>query len=457
MLKWLLGGREIQEPVEKSLVLCIGDEQPQNPYTELQVLKGHSDIVRFVAWIDDFRFVSAGDDGVVFVWNVQNGERLHELRGHSRPITAIAVFPLMYSSQPESHLLLTASSDKNIIMWDLDSGSQFHLLMEIPSSVKCLMIIERLDIWLSGGNEVCIWNKDAELLHKTMCFKDAGIIHSMIELPKNGIAAAVRKELVIFKLVAPSQESETWEIIEMRRLSNHEDDIRALIKVNDRTFASGSHVGELIIWDALEWTVQATESQFWNTAPQRDKQAEIKISKSPNQHEICINHLISDKENIFAAIGTGIYVYNLQTRTVIAYQQMAHDSRVLHIAKLANNQLVSCSEDGSVRLWELQELPPAEPVTSGLFSMLGIGRTNKQQSQMAKHKLECSVLKTLELIGDLIGHSGAVRMFLYFEDHGMVTCSTDHLIILWKDGERESRLRSKKLLQILEQDEQYEP
>uniref|UniRef100_A0A4W3GZ37 WD repeat domain 41 n=1 Tax=Callorhinchus milii TaxID=7868 RepID=A0A4W3GZ37_CALMI len=424
----------------KSLVLCIGDEQPQNPYTELQVLKGHSDIVRFVAWIDDFR--------LDFFSIYSNGERLHELRGHSRPITAIAVFPLMYSSQPESHLLLTASSDKNIIMWDLDSGSQFHLLMEIPSSVKCLMIIERLDIWLSGGNEVCIWNKDAELLHKTMCFKDADV-SSMIELPKNGIAAAVRKELVA--------KMHCCFIFYIGRRCNFAALIHRIFVLIDRTFASGSHVGELIIWDALEWTVQATESQFWNTAPQRDKQAEIKISKSPNQHEICINHLISDKENIFAAIGTGIYVYNLQTRTVIAYQQMAHDSRVLHIAKLANNQLVSCSEDGSVRLWELQELPPAEPVTSGLFSMLGIGRTNKQQSQMAKHKLECSVLKTLELIGDLIGHSGAVRMFLYFEDHGMVTCSTDHLIILWKDGERESRLRSKKLLQILEQDEQYEP
>ncbi|XP_067838780.1 WD repeat-containing protein 41 isoform X1 [Heptranchias perlo] len=455
MLRWLLGGREVQEPVEKSLVLCIGDEQPQNPYTELQVLKGHSDIVRFMAWIDDLRFASAGDDGVVVVWNVQTGERLHELRGHSRPITAIAVFPSVYRLQPESRHLLTASSDKTVIIWDLDTGSQFYMLTEFQSSVKCLMIIERLDVWLSGGDEVCIWNCHAELLCKTLRFKDADV-SSMIELPKNNIAAVIRKELIIFKLIPSSSESQTWEIIEMRRLSNHEDDIRALISINDNTFATGSHVGELIIWDALDWTVQASESQFWNAAPKSDKPAEIKISRTPYQHETCIHHLSSDRENVFAAIGTGIYVYNLQTKTVIAYQQVAHDSRVLHIAKLPNNQLVSCSEDGSVRLWELQELPPAEPATPGLFSMWGIGRPNKQQNQMAKRKLEYSVLKTLELTGDLIGHSGAVRMFLYFKDHGMVTCSTDHLIILWKDGERESRLRSKTLFQKLEQDEQYD-
>ncbi|XP_072904343.1 WD repeat-containing protein 41 isoform X2 [Hemitrygon akajei] len=449
MLRWLLGGRDVQEPVEKSLVLCLGDDQPQNPYTQLQVLKGHSDIVRFMVWIDDTRFASAGDDGVVFIWNVQTGERLSELCGHSRPITGIAVIPLMYHLQPESSCLLTASSDKTVIIWDLDTGSQIHLLAEFQSSVKCLMVLERLEVWVSGADRICVWTYNAELLCKTACFKDADV-SLMIELSKNNIVAAIRKELVIFKLVT-SSESHTWEITEMRRLSNHEDDIRALITINDDTFATGSHVGELIIWDALDWTVKAFESQFWNAAPQYDKPAEIKISQTPNQSETCIHHLTSDRENIFAAIGTGIYVYNLQMRTVIAYQQVAHDSRVLHIAKLPNNQLISCSVDGSVRLWVLQELPPAEPATSGIFSMWGIGRPNKQQNQ-SKRKLECSVLKILEITGDLIGHSGAVQMFLYSKEHGLVTCSTDHLIISWKNGQRESQLQSKALFQKLEQD-----
>lgn len=441
----------MQEPVEKSLILCLGDDQPQNPYTELQVLKGHNDIVRFMVWIDDTRFASAGDDGVVLLWNVQTGERLHELHGHSRPITGIALIPLTYHSQSESCHLLTAASDRTVMIWDLDTGSQIHLLADFQSSVKCLKVIERLDVWLSGADKICVWNNRAELLCKTTCFKDADV-SLMIELPKNNIAAVIRKELIIFKLVT-SSESHTWEITEMRRLSNHEDDIRALISINDDTFATGSHVGELIIWDALDWSVKGFESHFWNVTSQSDKPAEIKISRTPYQHEACIHHLTADRENIFAAIGTGIYVYNLQTKTVIAYQQVAHDSRVLHIAKLPNRQLVSCSVDGSVRLWELQEVPPAEPATSGIFSMWGIGKPNKQQTQMAKRKLDCSVLKTLELTGDLIGHSGAVQMFLHSKDHGIVTCSTDHLIILWKDGEKESQLRSKALFHKLEQDD----
>ena len=49
------------------------------------------------------------------------------------------------------------------------------------------------------------------------------------------------------------------------------------------------------------------------------------------------------------------------------------------------------------------------------------------------------------------------QMFLYFEDHGLVTCSADHLIILWKNGERESGLRSIKLFQKLEEDGDLHP
>jgi len=39
---------------------------------------------------------------------------------------------------------------------------------------------------------------------------------------------------------------------------------------------------------------------------------------------------------VFAAIGKGIHVYNLQMKRVIAWQRTAHDSSVLHIEKLPN-------------------------------------------------------------------------------------------------------------------------
>ncbi|KAG9353716.1 hypothetical protein JZ751_011838 [Albula glossodonta] len=115
---------------------------------------------------------------------------------------------------------------------------------------------------------------------------------------------------------------------------------------------------------------------------------------------------------------------------------------------------MSCSEDGSVRMWELQDLPlPAEPASAGFFGMWTFGRSNKQASQQVKKVPEVTGLRTLELTGDLIGHSGAVQMFVHFPDLGLVTCSTDQLIIVWKNGEMEARFRSLALFQKLEENQ----
>lgn len=43
------------------------------------------------------------------------------------------------------------------------------------------------------------------------------------------------------------------------------------------------------------------------------------------------------------------------------------------------------------------------------------------------------------------------QMFVSFGENGLVTCSADHLLILWKNGERQSRLRSLALFQKLEE------
>ncbi|XP_017751029.1 PREDICTED: WD repeat-containing protein 41 isoform X7 [Rhinopithecus bieti] len=371
--------------MEKSPLQTIGEEQTQNPYTELLVLKAHHDIVRFLVQLDDYRFASAGDDGVVVVWNAQ-----------------------------------------------------------------CLTVLQRLDVWLSGGNDLCVWNRKLDLLCKTSHLSDTGI-SALVEIPKNCVVAAVGKELIIFRLVAPTEGSLEWDILEIKHLLDHQDNILSLINVNDLSFVTGSHIGELIIWDALDWTMQAYERNFWDPSPQLDTQQEIKLCQKSN--DISIHHFTCDEENVFAAVGRGLYVYNLQMKRVIACQKTAHDSNVLHIAKLPNRQLISCSEDGSVRIWELREKQQlaAEPVPTGFFNMWGFGRVNKQASQPVKKQQENATSCSLELIGDLIGHSSSVEMFLYFEDHGLVTCSADHLIILWKNGERESGLRSLRLFQKLEE------
>ncbi|XP_029920493.1 WD repeat-containing protein 41 [Myripristis murdjan] len=446
MLRWILGGRDAQSAVEKSPVLCIGEEQPKNWFTELQVLKGHFDIVRFLVQIDDFRCASAGDDGLVLVWNVETGEKLQELRGHSQQITAITTFTCV-SGDTQHTSLITASSDRTLSLWDPDTGNRVQTISDLQSSVKCLLVLERLCVWLSGGDELCVWNKDFQLQCQRQNHSDTGIT-ALIELPKNCVAAAMDKEIVIYRLTVSSDSS--LSVAEIRCLSDHQDNIRALINVNDGLFASGSHIGELILWDATEWNILAYEHILWEES-QADTQAEIRLG-APKPSEMSIQHLTTNGKLILAAVGSGLYVYSILTKTVVAYRKTAHDSNVLHTMLLSDSELMSCSEDGSVRMWEMQDLPlPAEPASPGFFGMWSFGRSSKQTGPPSKKVMEMPSLRMLELTGDLIGHSGAVQMFVSFGAKGLVTCSTDHLLILWKNGERQSHLRSLALFQKLEE------
>ncbi|KAI4583547.1 hypothetical protein MJG53_020711, partial [Ovis ammon polii x Ovis aries] len=396
---------------KKSPLQTIGEEQTQNPYTELLVLKAHRDIVRYLT-----------------------GEKLLELNGHTQKITAIITLPCLETCEEKNQQILTASADRTVII---------SLNLE-PSEIACLAVLQRLGVWLSGGNDLCVWNRKLDLLCKTSHLSDTVKLYRSFHL-------------VIFRLVAATEGSPGWDILEVKRLLDHQDNILSLVNVNDVSFVSGSHVGELIVWDTLGWTVQACERNFWDPSPQLDAQREIKLCQKPN--DVSIHHLTWDEENVFVAVGRGLYVYNLQMKRVIACQKTAHDSSVLHhLPSMARSlssdrQVISCSEDGSVRIWELREKQQlsVEPVPTGFFNMWGFGRVNKQASHPVKKQQENATSCSLELIGDLIGHSSSVEMFLYFEDHGLVTCSADHLIILWKNGERESGLRSLKLFQKLEE------
>ncbi|XP_018428984.1 PREDICTED: WD repeat-containing protein 41-like [Nanorana parkeri] len=434
MFRWLLGGKEPQGGVEKTAVLNIGEEQIQNPYTELTALTGHHDIVRFLVQVDENRFASACDDGSVLVWDVQTGEILFEFHGHTQKITAIAVFPASETSHIKNDLILTASSDKTLIAWDCVSGQQWQKASNFHSTVKTLLIVQSLDVWLSAGSELRVWNRNFNLLGEAEFLSDGGIV-ALIELPKRCVAAAVGKDLIIFKIGPTVPGSDKWDIVIIKRLSGHRDVVRTVINVNEMTFVSSCDAGEMVVWDALDFSVQGRERNFPHMYAQQDSPPERR--QLPTQEEVSIQHLSSDGECVYVAVGRGIYVYNLHTKRVIAFQKTAHDSSIQHMAIIPS------------RLSTL--------LFSGFFTMLGFGKGSKQHNQTVKKTNENGIAASLELIGDLIGHSSSVQMFLYFQDHGLVTCSADQLIILWKEGKRESRLRSLLLFQKLEQNGDLQP
>lgn len=119
---------------------------------------------------------------------------------------------------------------------------------------------------------------------------------------------------------------------------------------------------------------------------------------------------------------------------------------------LKTQRLGRCLSDGAVRPW--LDSPTLETRKS-FIREIPLHSNPKKPPHLLEAHTETQLqplLDGLELVFQFI-----LQMFLYFEDHGLVTCSADHLIILWKNGERESGFRSIKLFQKLEEDGDLHP
>lgn len=157
---------------------------------------------------------------------------------------------------------------------------------------QCLLVLERLCLWVSGGEELCVWNEDFQLRCHRQNHSDtgeerrnetdlrlcslhmqpinvvfghfAGIV-ALIELPKNCIAAAMDKEIgerivscrrersrralmaenafhlsVIYRVTLSTDS--TVSAAEIRCLSDHQDQIRALINVDGQSLQGGPEI-----------------------------------------------------------------------------------------------------------------------------------------------------------------------------------------------------------------------
>lgn len=84
---------------------------------------------RNVAFAPDGKTVAAaGEDSTVGIWDVANGRRLRQLKGHKDWVTTVAF-------APDGKRLASASKDHSIRLWDLSTGKEIRQFRGHPSFV----------------------------------------------------------------------------------------------------------------------------------------------------------------------------------------------------------------------------------------------------------------------------------------------------------------------------------
>ena len=121
-------------------------------------LYGHSDYVENASFSPDDKYIAtASADGKIIIWNAKDGKRINQLSGHSSVVNTV-------SFDPKGNKLVSSSWDKTIRLWDLQEYSRSKIIegnyrCAVSQSADLLVSLSNKDqmlhIWnLESDNEI---------------------------------------------------------------------------------------------------------------------------------------------------------------------------------------------------------------------------------------------------------------------------------------------------------------
>ncbi|KAF2826556.1 WD domain-containing protein [Ophiobolus disseminans] len=141
--------------------------------------QGHSDFVKAVLACrlqGRELLVSASADASIMVWDVASGERLHTLKGHTRGILALALDPAEPHANADSITLWSAGSDREIRRWTVSllsaSETQPSPIIAHETSIDAIHFDMDGDLWTASADKTakCLsrgreWETDSKFEH----------------------------------------------------------------------------------------------------------------------------------------------------------------------------------------------------------------------------------------------------------------------------------------------------
>lgn len=203
-----------------------------------KTLTGHTSFINDLAISPDSRLlISASADKTIKVWELETGKLLKTLAGNTSFVNAVAM-------TLDGNFLIAASADKTIKIWDLETGEIAKTLSGHTSFVDAIALSPDGQILVSTGADktIRIWNLDTgEMLH--VLRGHSGFVNTLA-ISSGGntlVSGSADATLKVWDL-------KTGE--ELRSFLGHSSFINAIaISPNGTTVASGGADRTIKIWD----------------------------------------------------------------------------------------------------------------------------------------------------------------------------------------------------------------
>jgi WD40 repeat protein len=199
-----------------------------------------TDIITSLAISPDNTILVGGSWKRIWLWNLESGEIIRSIEGHSHWVLSVAI-------SPDGNKLVTGSADKTIKVWDLKTGQIIHTLNGHYSWITAVDIAADGKNIVSGSTDktIKIWDLNTSKLNKTL--QGSNELSSVLSLcishdGKAIVCGSTNNKITLWDLYRGQF---------IRSIEGHSAGIQSLSITSDNTtLISGSRDGVVKFWQS---------------------------------------------------------------------------------------------------------------------------------------------------------------------------------------------------------------
>ncbi len=380
-------------------------------------LEGHSDWVNSVTITPDGkRAISASDDKTLNIWDIQSGALLHTLEGHSDWVNAVSV-------TPDGKRAISASEDKTLNIWDIQSGDLLHILEGHSLGVNAVAITTdgKRAISASGGNTLSreyiffrdftlkIWDiQSGALLHTLEGHRDWVNVVTVTPDGKRAVSASRDKTLKVWDIQSGTL---------LHTLEGHSGEVTAVTIASDSKSAiAASDDNTLKVWDI--------------------KSGELSHTLESHSNSVTAVVITPDcKRAISASRDSTLKVWDIQSGALL-HTLDGHSDSVTAVEITPDcKRIISASGDNSLKVWDIQSGTLLHTLEGHSDSVSAVAITPDGKgivSASGDKSLKMWDIQSIALLLTLDGHSKLVKAVAITPDgRRAITASEDSTLKVW--------------------------